>query len=393
MKKFFPVVAIFFSAAAFAQSSIDFQDIKFADLLAKAKKENKPVFLDAYASWCGPCKMLEKNIFPQEEVKDFFNQNFINAHYDMEKGEGPAIAARYGIRSYPTMLFLNGDGEVIAKGLGYMDAENLLQLARKSTMAARQNISPRKMFDSGESGSDFLSEIIRNNAESDYDFAKKAAERYFSVRKKGPFSKQEISYIFYFTRSASDPLFKFFVENKEEISKEITPATYAEFERNLKFTSVLENAVDSRSGVINEDYYFKNAVPLLGEAEAKRSLNRVKLDLYAKIGNTESLKQTAFEYFKNPDESSSEELTKAAYMFSQLFSDAETLGKAKVWAEKSVMKGETPENTLVLAMLSEKLGNVKDALMYAEFSQKLSASQGKDGSAALKLINGLKAEK
>jgi uncharacterized protein YyaL (SSP411 family) len=58
----------------------------------KAKKENKLIFVDAYASWCGPCKLMVKNIFPLKTVGDYYNSHFINAKIDMEKGEGIELA-------------------------------------------------------------------------------------------------------------------------------------------------------------------------------------------------------------------------------------------------------------------------------------------------------------
>src|SRR6218665_412054 len=107
--------------SGFSQQSIKFEDSDFATILSKAKAEKKLVFLDAYAAWCGPCKLMDKNVFTLKTVGDYYNANFINAKIDMEKGEGRDIAKKYSVYSYPTYLFLNGDGEVVAKNLGYME--------------------------------------------------------------------------------------------------------------------------------------------------------------------------------------------------------------------------------------------------------------------------------
>ena len=45
----------------------------FAEAVAMAKESGKKVFLDCYTSWCGPCKMMTKNIFPQKAAGDYFN--------------------------------------------------------------------------------------------------------------------------------------------------------------------------------------------------------------------------------------------------------------------------------------------------------------------------------
>ena len=70
------------AVTSFAQG-IAFYDGTWDEILAKAKKEHKMIFLDAYTSWCGPCKMLVNQTFPQPEVGIFFNSNFVNTHFEL----------------------------------------------------------------------------------------------------------------------------------------------------------------------------------------------------------------------------------------------------------------------------------------------------------------------
>lgn len=65
---------------------IVFETGNWESILKKAKKEKKLIYLDAYTSWCGPCKMMKKSIFPDAQVGKYFNENFVNAQIDMEKG-------------------------------------------------------------------------------------------------------------------------------------------------------------------------------------------------------------------------------------------------------------------------------------------------------------------
>jgi thioredoxin 1 len=102
-----------------------------AEAIARAKAEHKFVFFDAYASWCGPCKAMEANVFPNEALAEYLNEHFISIRIDMEKGEGPNLAKRYtSIDGYPSLLFLNNEGHVIKTLLGSRKAEELLAEAK-----------------------------------------------------------------------------------------------------------------------------------------------------------------------------------------------------------------------------------------------------------------------
>ncbi|GAB3326865.1 hypothetical protein GCM10027299_26530 [Larkinella ripae] len=117
-------------STASAEPGIRFAEATWKAHLAKAKAENKIIFLDAYTTWCGPCKMLQKNVFTQKSVGDFFNQEFINVKMDMESGEGPGLALQYPLEGYPTLLFIDGDGKVVKKVLGYQTPEELLAVGK-----------------------------------------------------------------------------------------------------------------------------------------------------------------------------------------------------------------------------------------------------------------------
>jgi len=109
---------------------IQFTDAAWKEVLKKAKAEKKIIFLDAYASWCQPCKMLQKNVFTKKTVGDFYNGKFINVKMDMEKGEGPALSQVYPLEAYPTLLFIDANGRVLRKVLGYQSPEDLIAIGK-----------------------------------------------------------------------------------------------------------------------------------------------------------------------------------------------------------------------------------------------------------------------
>lgn len=114
-----------------ATSGIDFHTGTWKEALDLARKEGKPVFLDISAGWCGPCKALKKNTFPNAEVGAYYNSNFINVMVDGEKGEGEELARKFNIRGYPTMIFLSSDGDIITRTSGYRDPQELINLGKE----------------------------------------------------------------------------------------------------------------------------------------------------------------------------------------------------------------------------------------------------------------------
>lgn len=106
---------------------IRFIESNWSVALQEARKQNKLIFLDAYASWCGPCKLLKKNTFTDKEAGEFFNKNFINVAIDMEKGEGPALLQKFGVSAYPTLIITDAYGNSVTYTEGYIAPKQLIE--------------------------------------------------------------------------------------------------------------------------------------------------------------------------------------------------------------------------------------------------------------------------
>lgn len=123
---------VFWNRKTTTVAGIQFKNISFEQALKAAKASNKLIFLDAYTDWCGPCKYMSSNVFPDEEVGKLYNAKFINLKIDMEKGEGPALAAKYQVRAYPTLFFIDGNGKVVKTVLGAQTTQKMLQIGNES---------------------------------------------------------------------------------------------------------------------------------------------------------------------------------------------------------------------------------------------------------------------
>lgn len=137
------------------------QNESWEKILELAKKENKMIFMDCYTTWCGPCKALAKEVFPQEKVGNFFNPRFINVQYDMEKGDGKMLYVKYkkNIVGFPTLLLIDKEENVLQQMAGYQEADQLIEGIRKAS-EGKDLFTLRKQYYSGERSLEFIKEYL-----------------------------------------------------------------------------------------------------------------------------------------------------------------------------------------------------------------------------------------
>lgn len=387
MKKITIFFLLFFSMFLLAQEGIKFENDTFSNILAKAKKENKLVFLDAFTSWCGPCKMLEKNVFSQKKVGEYYNTNFINAHFDMEKGEGVDIARKYKIYSYPTLLFINGDGVVTYKSSGYMSPEDFLNVGKEASNPENKLENKIAKFNAGESNPDFLLGLIKNTYSSDFPLAQKAATRYFEGKKNTELSKDDAGLLLYFLKSLDDDLYKTFTQKKMELVKVIPESYIKEFESQLKLNTVLQKSFDTTTQTINDAQFLEVGTKVLGEKEAKDALYKMKMDMAFSNKNYDEYAKYAISYYENNPNFDVNEVNTVAWNFFLYISDRKLLQDAINLCLTSIKKQEDTFNTDTLANLYYKFGDFKNAKKWAEKSISIAKSKNSEYTSTQELLN------
>ncbi len=158
MKKYCFFIILFLAPMFLFSQGIAFFEGDWAEIKAESKKTGKPIFMDAYATWCGPCKMMSSRVFPDDAVGKYYNTNFINVKIDMEKGEGIELAKAYSVKAYPTLLFLDAEGEILHTAVGYKDAQALIDLGRDALDPKKQFSAAKRKYEQGNKDPEFLKE-------------------------------------------------------------------------------------------------------------------------------------------------------------------------------------------------------------------------------------------
>ncbi|UKJ07672.1 thioredoxin family protein [Solitalea lacus] len=165
-KQILSFLLIINAMGAWAQG-IEFEHTSWKEIVQKAKEQNKPIFVDVYTSWCGPCKVMASTVFTKPEIGDKYNKGFINVKIDAEKGEGIDLAKKYEVKAYPTYLFINpADESLIGQSKSSMSSSAFGDVADKmlAKFSGKTEISIKEMtarFDSGNYDEVFLQNYIK----------------------------------------------------------------------------------------------------------------------------------------------------------------------------------------------------------------------------------------
>jgi len=150
------LVALSLPALTLAQG-INFIDNDLNKAMAKAKAENKTVFVDAYTTWCGPCKWLAAEVFTNDTLGEFYNKEFVNLKLDMEKGSGVEFAKKHNIQGYPTVLYISPEGDVLNGSIGaFRSTEKWLDMAINAIHPLKTFPAMKHRYERGDLSTPFI---------------------------------------------------------------------------------------------------------------------------------------------------------------------------------------------------------------------------------------------
>lgn len=315
--------------------SITFEHATFKEIKEKALKENKLIFIDAYTTWCGPCKYLAKYIFTNDTVADYYNANFINAKFDMEKGEGLELAKQYEVSCYPTLLFVDGNGNLIHKNAGSGNAKGMIDLAKTSKDNSNNFSFYKKSYNEKKNDPAFLIKYIDVMISTCF-MPTEAISQYFSLQKENELSnEQNWNMIRDYTNSMDSREFKYLLNHKAEFEKRYTSESVDEKIKNV--TQEMLHAI-IRDKTFDQTKYnqAKESVAKLNLSNGKVILFEMDLALAKKNKDWATFAALAMENVDKYYATNANELNNIAWGFYENIVEKNALLKAENWAKQSV---------------------------------------------------------
>ncbi len=381
MVKFLVAFFVLICAYGSQAQGIVFEQSSWQQVLAKARAERKLVFVDAYTTWCGPCKMMTAKTFTDSAVAAQYNAEFVNVKMDMEAGEGPLLAQRYAVQYFPTLLFVNADGVVAHKAVGYHGPAEFIALGRLAADTSANLLALNTRYNLGDHTPSLLLSLTALRAAA-YDLsAGQLATEYFDTQTDLG-TTENMDAVLRYTIDPYTASFKYLMQHR------------AAFE--AKFGA---EQVSQKVDVVFEEYMRSRPTLQLGEVQrlyatcypeqGERLASNYRLDYYQQRNDMDNFARAAIDHYQRFPTDDADELNEIASLFAQNLSDPVMLQRAIAWAKRSIAQQENYFNQATLATLQHKLGKKKNAAKAARRAIALAKSAGEDDSPMQELLRSM----
>ena len=351
----------------------------WADIKAKAQKENKYIFMDCQTTWCGWCRKMEKDVFPDTQLGAFVNANYIavsvqfdqtakdNDHIKSWYSDAVQIKKDYPISGYPSFLIFTPDGKIAHRLVGYQPAPDFLAALKKALNPDNQYYSLLRKYEAGEKSPEFLKHFIDvANSSDEPGMAGKVFSDYFS-NIKDPYTKDNLTLIAENTRSTQDKGFDLFLNNQAKVDGILGKNASQKMLSKVLMSEIgpmLNKNININLDSIQSIYTTK--YPTI---DLSKSVMGIKMNITAYKKDWASYKINAIAYMdKYGAEAGTPMLNQIAWTFFEHYTDAGALQKALAWSKKSVEDSQEKDPALLdtYANLLYKSGKKNDAIKWEQ---------------------------
>lgn len=225
-----PQSAMAMAPTAATKGKINFEKLTLTQAKEKAVKENKVIYVDLSATWCGPCQQMKKTTFNDDVVADYMNKNFISICFECDIDETLSMEYRDKYRStaFPTHLLIDSKGELIHKFVGFHPSQTFMEELKKAVSGAKGLGYYTQKYKDGERSSEFMGEYITLLAKANEGAAaSELASGYLDALPLDQLTTpQNFMLVYEFVRDISSPVAQKIIKNKDKVIKSIGQSDY-----------------------------------------------------------------------------------------------------------------------------------------------------------------------
>lgn len=357
----------------------------------KAKKENKYLFVDCFTTWCGPCKDMANNVFPQEKVGDFFNKNFVNVKIQFDKTKNDsdevkswyavaaAINKEFKVRAYPTFLIFSPKGELVHRIVGGGQADEFIAKAQEALDPETQYYTRIKKYGSGNPSPQILKELVSASEQVyEQENAAKFASSYLDSQ-KDLYTKDNLYFLSKYIKSSKSKGFEVILKDTEKVDKVLGKGRANEILSNV----IIKESIYPELGnpTANIDSLIAIAASKYPKIDMRKDTELMKVKFYQEEKDWDKFQPAVLLFMKNyGEEVNAGTKNSFAWAVFKNSNDLNYLNVALEWSKHSVdaTEGKLFSYIDTYANLLYKLGKKKEAITLLEKARE-SAPTGEKG--------------
>ncbi len=386
-------------AVAQQDSGIQFvHHLTWSDVQRKARAENKYIFMDCYTTWCGPCKLMSKTVFPQKAVGDEMNSRFIAVKMQLDTaatdndevksmyGTAHAIARNYKVNVYPTFLFFNPNGDLVHRAVGSSEAEAFIAKAKEALSPETQYYTLLKKYNKGQKDSAFLHRLTLASMNAyDMENGSKIANDYFATQ-PDLYTFANLSLLKDMTQNSTDKGFHIMLDNPAKVDSVLGKGTANGVTQNIILQEDIYPKLFPRRVNSPQELEEPSWDSLAASLQNKYPAQAASLSAYSKVvfymqkQEWEKFGPAVVDYMKSYGDNVDEaQLNQFAWTVFQNCADGTCLQNALDWSKRSFEKEQNPEFMDTYANLLYRLGKTDDALAWEQKALGLVSDAEKQG--------------
>ncbi|WP_421920207.1 thioredoxin family protein [Marinifilum sp.] len=296
-KLFLAALLTLFGSSAMSQG-IEFKNGYWEEIKEIAKNENKLIFIDFYTDWCGPCKKMNKEVFPLDTVGKFYNKHFICYKVDAEKGEGPKLAKLYGVASFPTYIYSDFTSKLLHRKSAYMKAEQFIKLGQIALDPGKRFAPLEEEFNNGNRDKDFVLNYFKLLRAAGGSVDPKLAEYLESLPKKEITTLETYDLINKYGSNIRGDVYKILIDNFDTYCRIAGEEAVVE-KIHRRFLLSHSHHFGSRWAEKYADHSVKDFVQTLNYPYKERLLAEIDINFLTNCQKNEELSRALLQYFEN----------------------------------------------------------------------------------------------
>lgn len=384
----FSLFFLFYLTTTNAQNGIQFSEESLPKLLERSKKENKPIFLMIYAEWCPHCNKMKKEVFPNAEVADFMNKNFICAWQDIEKENGEEIKKRFDVKSYPIFVFLDKNETLLYNLSGEYKPEALILEAKNALNPKMQLPYLEKQFMDDPGNVDkCLAYILTLRKGKERTQISAPAHKYLATQSdKDLASANNWKVIANAVTDIESREFQYVLKNQEAFAKVASPVRV-----ERKINSVVSELLKPYTDNLDTINYFKQRkiAKTINLRNTDSLIFNFDMTLAERGENWSLYKKTTAESAEQFFWNDARMLKEIGQAYLKNITTVPDLKNAIKWTARALELGESYDGYLLIAQLNHKIKDNKEAIVYAKKAKQFSESMGWNPTDAKKLLTEL----